>query len=83
MILIIYIFSYARAQREPTRTDYANGSPDAEKLNDFELGWKLTFENSSINVNAFYMIYDNQLVLTGQRDINGYEIRRTLESLID
>ena len=29
-------FSYARAQREPTRTDYANGSPDAEKLNDFE-----------------------------------------------
>ena len=71
-------FSYARAQREPTRTDYANGSPDAEKLNDFELGWKLTLENSSINVNAFYMIYDNQLVLTGQRDINGYEIRRNI-----
>ncbi len=71
-------FSYARAQREPTRTDYANGSPDAEKLNDFELGWKLTIENSSINVNAFYMIYDNQLVLTGQRDINGYEIRRNI-----
>lgn len=71
-------FSYARAQREPTRTDYANGSPDAEKLNDFELGWKLTLENSSINVNAFYMIYENQLVLTGQRDINGYEIRRNI-----
>ena len=24
------------------------------------------------------MIYDNQLVLTGQRDINGYEIRRNI-----
>ena len=71
-------FSFARAQREPTRTDYANGSPDEEKLNDFELGWKLSFENSSININAFFMIYDNQLVLTGQRDINGYEIRRNI-----
>ena len=71
-------FSYARAQREPTRTDYANGSPDAEKLNDFELGWKLTSDTSSININAFYMIYGNQLVLTGQRDINGYEIRRNI-----
>ena len=24
------------------------------------------------------MIYDNQLVLTGERDINGYEIRRNV-----
>ena len=29
-------------------------------------------------LNAFYMIYDNQLVLTGQSDINGYEIRRNI-----
>jgi iron complex outermembrane receptor protein len=71
-------FSFAKAQREPTRTDYANGSPDAEKLNDIELGWKLSLENSSININAFYMIYENQLVLTGQRDKNGYEIRRNI-----
>ena len=67
--------SYARAQREPTRADYANGSPDPEKLDDFELGWRRTFSSFSINLNAFYMLYDDQLVLTGERDINGYEIR--------
>ena len=70
----LYI-SYARAQREPTRADYANGSPDPEKLDDFELGWRRTFSSFSINLNAFYMLYDDQLVLTGERDINGYEIR--------
>jgi iron complex outermembrane receptor protein len=32
------VFSYARANREPNRTDYENGSPIPEKLNDFELG---------------------------------------------
>ena len=70
----LYI-SYARAQREPTRADYANGSPNPEKLHDFELGWRRTFSSFSINLNAFYMLYDDQLVLTGERDINGYEIR--------
>ena len=70
-----YYLSYARAQREPTRADYANGSPNPEKLDDFELGWRRKFKNFSFNLNAFYMLYDEQLVLTGERDINGYEIR--------
>ncbi len=70
-----FYISYARAQREPTRADYANGSPNPEKLDDFELGWRRNFNNFSINLNAFYMLYDDQLVLTGERDINGYEIR--------
>ncbi|MBT7404289.1 MAG: TonB-dependent receptor, partial [Flavobacteriaceae bacterium] len=70
-----YYLSYARAQREPTRADYASGSSNPEKLNDFELGWQGQFNNFSLNLNAFYMLYDDQLVLTGERDINGYEIR--------
>ena len=70
-----FYISYARAQREPTRADYANGSPNPEKLDDFELGWRGNFNSFSINLNAFYMLYDDQLVLTGERDINGYEIR--------
>ena len=70
--------SYARAQREPTRADYASGSPNPEKLDDFELGWQGQFNNFSLNLNAFYMLYDNQLVLTGERDINGYEIRTNI-----
>ena len=73
-----FYFSYARAQREPTRTDYANGSPNPEKLDDFEVGWKGKFKKISVNLNSFYMIYDNQLVLTGQRDNNGYEIRKNI-----
>ena len=71
-------FSFARAHREPTRTDYANGNPNEEKLDDFELGWKLKSNKLSLSLNAFYMIYEDQLVLTGQRDINGYEIRRNI-----
>ena len=71
-------FSFARAHREPTRTDYANGNPNEEKLDDFELGWKLKSNNLALSLNAFYMIYEDQLVLTGQRDINGYEIRRNI-----
>ncbi len=71
-------FSFARAHREPTRTDYANGNPNEEKLDDFELGWKLNSNNLALSLNAFYMIYEDQLVLTGQRDINGYEIRRNV-----
>ena len=70
-----FYISYARSQREPTRADYANGSPNPEKLDDFELGWRRNFNSFSINLNAFYMLYDDQLVLTGERDINGYEIR--------
>ena len=71
-------FSFARAHREPTRTDYANGNPNEEKLDDLELGWKLKSNNLALSLNAFYMIYEDQLVLTGQRDINGYEIRRNI-----
>ncbi len=71
-------FSFARAHREPTRTDYANGNPNEEKLDNFELGWKLNSNNLALSLNAFYMIYEDQLVLTGQRDINGYEIRRNI-----
>ena len=61
-------FSFARAHREPTRTDYANGNPNEEKLDDLELGWKLKTNNLALSLNAFYMIYEDQLGLTGQRD---------------
>lgn len=73
-----YYLSYARAQREPTRADYASGSPNPEKLDDFELGWRGQVKKLSLNLNVFYMLYDNQLVLTGERDINGYEIRTNI-----
>lgn len=68
-------FSYARANREPNRTDYEAGSPKPEKLNDFELGWKLNSEKLKLNVNGYYMRYKDQLVLTGALNDVGAPIR--------
>lgn len=68
-------FSYAKANREPNRTDYENGSPKPEKLNDFELGWRLDTEKVKINSNIYYMAYKDQLILTGLLDDVGSPIR--------
>jgi iron complex outermembrane recepter protein len=67
--------SYARAHREPNRSDYKNGSPKPEKLNDFELGWRNGNEKIRFNTNAYFMGYKDQLVLTGQLDNVGSPIR--------
>ncbi len=68
-------FSYARANREPNRTDYENGNPKPEELNDFELGWRYETSKSKINVNGYLMSYSNQLILTGALDDVGNPIR--------
>lgn len=68
-------FSYARANREPNRTDYENGNPKPEKLNDFELGWRYASGETALNVNAYYMHYKDQLVLTGALNDVGAAIR--------
>ena len=69
-------FSYARANREPNRTDYENGSPKPEKLNDFELGWRFLSDKIRLNTNIYYMKYQDQLVLTGELDDVGSPIRK-------
>src|SRR5690606_31607824 len=68
-------FSYAKAQKEPNREDYKNGSPKPEKLDDFELGWRLNKKNLKINLNTYYMHYQDQLVLTGAISDTGAPIR--------
>jgi iron complex outermembrane recepter protein len=68
-------FSYAKANREPNRTDYENGSPKPEKLDDFEIGWRFANSKIQLNVNGFYMIYKDQLVLSGALDTVGNPIR--------
>tara|TARA_R110002111_G_scaffold18391_6_gene45277 strand:- start:4279 stop:6534 length:2256 start_codon:yes stop_codon:yes gene_type:complete len=69
-------FSYARANREPNRTDFeSNESIEAEQLNDFELGWRHKKGNFTFNANAYYMLYNEQLVLSGQLDDVGNPIR--------
>ena len=69
-------FSYARANREPSRSDYeSNLSIKPEELNDLELGWRFRNEKIKLNINSYYMLYSNQLVLTGELDDVGTPIR--------
>jgi iron complex outermembrane receptor protein len=53
------------ANKEPRRDDYENGSTKPERLFDYELGWKYQTKKVNLSANAFYMNYQNQLVLTG------------------
>ncbi|WP_289023501.1 TonB-dependent receptor [uncultured Salegentibacter sp.] len=70
-----FYFSYARANREPRRSDYENGDPEHEELNDYELGWRYNSPKVQLNTNLYYMDYQNQLVLTGGIDDVGAFIR--------
>ncbi|MEO6175183.1 MAG: TonB-dependent receptor [Flavobacterium circumlabens] len=72
-------FSYARANREPNRTDYEGGNVKPEKLNDFELGWRFNSEKFQLNSNFYYMGYKDQLILTGRLDDVGSPIRSNSE----
>ena len=61
--------SYARANREPNRTDFeSNSEIKPERLNDIEIGWRFRNENILLNLNSYFMLYDEQLVLTGEID---------------
>ena len=63
-------FSFAVAQKEPTRNNYTDGlfieHPRAERLLDYELGYEFRSERFSAGVNLYYMHYHNQLVLNGK-----------------
>jgi iron complex outermembrane receptor protein len=69
-------FSYARANREPSRSDFeSNTAIKPEQLNDFELGWRHDSSKFSFNANAYYMLYNEQLVLSGAIDDVGAPLR--------
>ena len=69
--------SYGRAQREPTRNDFEENITTAEKLDDFELGWRFASEKAQVNTNLFYMDYKDQLVLSGELNDVGAPLRTT------
>ena len=69
--------SYSIGNKEPNRNDYVESSPNSrpqhETLHDIELGYKLVKYNTILSVNLYNMMYDNQLVLTGQiNDVGAY-----------
>ena len=69
--------NFARANREPNRDNYVDADPEGkqptfETLNDFEVGYKYTSNRLALGVNAYYMLYQNQLILTGEiNDVGG------------
>lgn len=63
--------NFARANREPNRANYVDADPSGkqpnyETLNDFELGYKCTDNRLAFGASAYYMLYQNQLILTGE-----------------
>jgi len=69
--------SYAKAHKEPGRSDYRGVTklPNPENLDDFELGYRLVKKAITLNTNLYYMHYKDQLVLTGAIDDVGNFIR--------
>lgn len=62
--------SFSVAHKEPTRNNYTEGFftqyPKAERLFDYELGYRYTGPRWHFGANLYWMDYKDQLVLTGQ-----------------
>lgn len=78
--------SYAIAHKEPTRNDFEDMmaetdavDPQAERLNDLEMGYNFETKNLTLGANIYYMVYDNQFVLTGAQDSNGEMVARNIK----
>ena len=76
--------SFAVANHEPDRDDYVQATPGTrpspERLYDWELGYRTHQGIFTGGINAYYMSYDNQLVLTGALNDVGDQIRSNVKS---
>ncbi|MBB3971064.1 TonB-dependent receptor [Mucilaginibacter phyllosphaerae] len=61
--------SFAVGNHEPNRNDYTNSTPASrpkpENMKDFEAGYRTSGDVFKGGINLFYMLYKNQLILTG------------------
>ncbi|HMT29097.1 MAG TPA: TonB-dependent receptor, partial [Bacteroidia bacterium] len=69
--------SFSVGNKEPSRDDYTESSlssrPKPERLYDFESGYFFQNNKFMAGFNYYIMLYDNQLVLTGQiNDVGNY-----------
>jgi iron complex outermembrane receptor protein len=75
--------SFAIGNHEPNRSDFVNSSPQSrpkpENLKDFEFGYRISESVFSGSINGFYMLYKNQLILTGALDDVGAAIRTNIK----
>ena len=75
--------SFAVGNHEPNRDDYTNSTPasrpKAENLKDFEAGYRTSTGAFKGGINLFYMLYKNQLILTGALNDVGAQIRNNVK----
>lgn len=77
--------SWAVANREPSRANIKDAAgdneatPGSERLNNLELGYLYYSPKFSGGLNAYYMIYKDQLVPTGEKSDVGYDIMTNVE----
>ncbi len=87
--------SLGQAQREPTRSDMFAGADDVddaaaaelfpltqvkpERLTDLELGARLRRGPVQLGVNAFAMLFRDEIAPIGQLSVTGSQIRRNVE----
>jgi iron complex outermembrane receptor protein len=76
--------SFAVGNHEPNRDDFTNSTPQSrpksENLKDFEAGYRTAGKNYNVGVNGFYMLYKNQLILTGALNDVGSAIRSNIDN---
>lgn len=75
--------SITQTHREPTRSDMFGGSENfdtlvtktPESVIDYELGYNFNVNNLTLNINGYYMDFDNELILNGEYGTNGLPIK--------
>lgn len=79
--------SATQTHREPTRSDMFGGEENlievvttqAESVIDYELGYNVTSNKVTGNLNLYYMDFSNELILNGEMGTNGLPIRENVE----
>jgi len=76
--------SFGVGNHEPDRDDYTQSTPNSrpkpENMKDFELGYRTQQGIFTGGINAYYMLYDNQLVLTGELNDVGAQNRSNVKN---
>ncbi len=78
--------SFAVANREPARGDIKEATkkggtkmPTFETLYDYEAGYQLKQKKYALGINLYYMMYNNQLINTGEVNNVGYKIKTNVK----
>lgn len=76
--------SVAIGNKEPNRNDYVDApagvTPRPEQMTDIEAGYRISSEKLTFNANVYYMIYKDQLVLTGELNDVGAPLRVNVDN---